>query len=240
MKVKVYPDYNLLSRATADLITGYITKKRNSLVCLASGHSPRGVFECLIQDVKSKRLDLSDCTFVSLDEWIGIAPEQKGSCRAMMDEDLFVPLQIPEINIKFFNGMRSDLDSETSRMNEIIAAHGGLDIMLVGVGTNGHIAMNEPGTSFDSIAHISMLAYETKAVGQKYFSETTELNEGITLGLRHFRESKLPILIANGVKKAEIIRKILSSTPTEALPASVVHLIDNAYVMLDSEAAPSA
>lgn len=239
MKVKVYPDYNLLCRATADLITEYITLKRKSLVCLASGHSPRGVFECLIQDVKSKRLDLSDCTFISLDEWIGIPPTQKGSCRAMMDDDFFRPLNIPQNQIEFFNGMATDLHGEVDRINKLIDAHGVLDIMLVGVGTNGHIAMNEPGSAFDAFAHISTLADETIAVGQKYFSTTTELNEGITLGLRHFRESKLPILIANGVKKAEIIRKILSSTPTEALPASVVHLIDNAYVMLDSEAAPS-
>ncbi|MBA4054609.1 MAG: glucosamine-6-phosphate deaminase [Marivirga sp.] len=237
MKVNTYPDYKTLSRATADLITEYISKKKNSLVCLASGHSPRGVFECLIADVKSKRLDITGCVFVSLDEWIGIAAKQKGSCRDMMDEDFFEPLQIPENHIKFFDGISSDLAGEVSRMDEFILARGGLDIMLVGVGTNGHIAMNEPGTSFDSMAHLSTLADETKTVGQKYFSESTELNEGITLGLRHFRESKLPILIANGIKKTEIVRKILSSTPTEVLPASVIHLIDQGYVMLDKEAA---
>jgi 6-phosphogluconolactonase/glucosamine-6-phosphate isomerase/deaminase len=70
MKINIYPDYKSLSRATADLVAGYITEKKTSLVCLASGHTPRGVFDCLIEDVKSKRLDLSQCTFVSLDEWI--------------------------------------------------------------------------------------------------------------------------------------------------------------------------
>lgn len=238
MKVNKYPDYTTLSRATADLVTEYISKKKNSLVCLASGHSPLGVFKCLVDDVKSKRLDVSECFFVSLDEWVGIAPEQKGSCRAMMDQDLFSALQISASQIKFFDGMSSDLASEVRSMNDLIDAHNGLDIMLVGVGTNGHIAMNEPGTSFDSTTHISTLADETKAVGQKYFSESTELNQGITLGLKHFRESKLPILMANGAKKAAIVQKVLSSTPTEALPASVIHLIDHGYVMLDSEAAP--
>lgn len=237
MKVNTYPDYNTLSRATADLITEYISTKKNSLVCLASGHSPLGVFEYLIDDVRSGRVDMSECTFVSLDEWIGIAPAQKGSCRAMMDDELFVPLQIPENQIRFFDGTSQDPAAEVTRMNELIDSRGGLDIMLVGIGTNGHIAMNEPGTSFDSIAHIGTLADETKAVGQKYFPESTELNEGLTLGLMHFRESKLPILIANGVKKAAIIRDTLASAPNEALPASVIHLIEQGYVMLDKDAA---
>lgn len=240
MKVKVYPDYKTLSRATADLIAEYIGRKKNSLVCLASGHSPRGVFECLIEDVKSERLDLSACTFVSLDEWVGIPPKQKGSCRAMMDEDFFVPLQIGATQIKFFEGMAADLEAEADRMNELIATHDGLDIMLVGVGMNGHIAMNEPGTSFDALAHISTLADETKTVGQKYFVEATDLSRGITLGLKHFREAKLPILIANGEKKAPIIQKILSLRAVETLPATVIHLIDQGFVLLDRGASTAS
>lgn len=236
MKVTIYPDYKSLSRATADLVADYIMKKKDSLICLASGDTPRGVFDCLVEDVKSKRLDLSQCTFVSLDEWVGIPAGQKGSCRAMMDEDLFIPLQVPEERIVFFNGMANNLPREVERINGLIAEHGGLDIMLVGVGTNGHIAMNEPGTSFDVYAHISTLADETKEVGQKYFAATTELDRGITLGLKHFREARLPILMANGQKKAAIIKKALSSPASETLPASIIHLIDHGFVMLDEAA----
>lgn len=236
MKVIVYPDYETLSRATADLIAEFLSKKKDSFVCLASGHSPHGVFECLVQDVKSERLDLSACTFVSLDEWIGIPPRQQGSCRQMMNDDFFRPLHIKESQIEFFDGMDADLIGEADRMNKLIAAHGGLDIMLVGVGMNGHIAMNEPGTSFDAVAHISSLAEQTKTVGQKYFAKATDLSQGITLGLRHFREARLPILIANGEKKATVIQKILSSKAVESLPASVIHLIDQGYVMLDKAA----
>jgi glucosamine-6-phosphate isomerase len=237
MKVNIYQDYKTLSRSTADLIKAYISGKKKSLVCLASGHTPRGVFECLIEDVKSNQLDLSHCTFVGLDEWVGIPAQTKGSCRAMMDEDLFVPLQIPKGRIEFFDGMATDLKSEVDRINSLIAAHGGLDIMMVGIGTNGHIAMNEPGRSFDMFAHISTLANETKEVGQKYFATSTVLNSGITLGLKHFREAKLPILMANGEKKASIIQKTLSTAPVETLPSSIIHLIDHGFVMLDQAAA---
>jgi 6-phosphogluconolactonase/glucosamine-6-phosphate isomerase/deaminase len=109
--------------------------------------------------------------------------------------------------------------------------------MLVGVGTNGHIGMNEPGTSFDSYAHISTLAEETKKVGQKYFSKPTSLSLGITLGLRHLREAKLPIVMASGEKKAEIIAKGLTQTPTEEIPVSISQLIPQGYIMLDEAAA---
>ncbi len=233
MTLKQYPDYASLSRATADLIVKYISAKKNSIVCLASGHTPRAVFECLIDDVKSNRLDISQCIFVSLDEWVGISASQYGSCRAMMDDDFFTPLQIPSSQIKFFNGLADDLEAEAKNMNAFIESYGGLDIMLVGIGTNGHIAMNEPGTSFNAYAHIGILAEETKIVGQKYFSESTTLNKGITLGLKHFRESKLPILMANGEKKTAIMQQTLSSNPVESLPSSVVHLMTQGYIMMD-------
>jgi glucosamine-6-phosphate isomerase len=239
MKVQVYPDYKSLSRATADLISTYIKKKPSSLICLASGHSPLGVFNCMVDDVKSGKLNLDHCTFVSLDEWIGIPASQKGSCREMMDKDFFGPLAIKEHQIIFFDGMAKDLKEEVDKVNRVIEANNGLDIMLVGVGMNGHIAMNEPGTSFDSVAHVSTLAEETKTVGQKYFDTATQLSQGITLGLKHFRNARLPILMANGEKKASIIRRILASAPSESLPASVVQLIDHGIVMLD-EAADSA
>ena len=155
----------------------------------------------------------------------------------MMDRDLFGPLQLAEEQIRFFNGMSPTPEKDCEDMNQFIAAHGGLDIMLVGVGTNGHIAMNEPGTSFNSYAHVSILAEETKKVGQKYFTAETELSKGMTLGLRHLKESGLPIIMANGAKKAAIMKQALTIAPTEQLPASISQLIPNGYIMIDQEAA---
>jgi 6-phosphogluconolactonase/glucosamine-6-phosphate isomerase/deaminase len=224
-----------MSRAAADLIVAFLKAKPMSMICLASGHSPRGIFECLIEDVREKRISLHQCTFVSLDEWIGIGPSDDGSCRAMMDQDLFVPLGIEKSQIVFFDGLSKDSESDVARINKLIDRNGGLDIMLVGVGTNGHIAMNEPGTPFQIRAHLSTLAEETISVGQKYFKKATALSRGITLGLGHFQESRLPILIANGEKKKPIVNRILASLPDEALPASIVHQINGAYVMLTED-----
>ena len=160
-----------------------------------------------------------------------------GSCRNMMDRDLFLPVGVAESNIVFFDALTKNPQRECDRMNQYIASRGGLDIMLVGVGLNGHIAMNEPGASFDLYAHVSDLSEETKQVGQKYFSSQTALSKGLTLGLKHLAESKLPILMANGSKKAPIIKAALTGPVNTAIPASIIQTLPQALVMLDEEAA---
>ncbi len=237
MKIKTYPQYDLLCEEVTDLIKHYLATKRNSFICLASGHTPIGVFQKLVTASRKGEVDLSGCTFISLDEWIGIQPNDPGSCLSMLKRDFFESLNINDSQIVFFNVLAPDLQAECDRLNMLIEKNGGLDIMLVGVGTNGHIGMNEPGTSFHSYAHISNLAEETKSVGQKYFQKSTALSQGITLGLKHFSEAKLPIVMASGKNKAAIIAKGLSIAPTEEIPLSIIQLITQGWVMLDEDAA---
>lgn len=237
MNIHVFKDYSALSKSVSVLITNYIRLKKNALICLASGHTPIGVFRELEKEVKEGKLDLSGCTFLSLDEWLGIDPKDAGSCLTMLNKDCFGPLNIKPEQVEFFNVHATDLTKECERINTLIANNGGLDIMLVGVGVNGHIGMNEPGTSFDSFAHVSQLAEETITVGQKYFEKPTSLSKGITLGLRHLRESKLPIVMASGEKKAPILGKAFSEPATETIPVSIAQLIPQCQVMLDEAAA---
>lgn len=238
MQTKIFPNYESLSRATADLIRDYIIHKKASLICIASGHTPIGVFNCLIQDVRSGVLDISQCTFLSLDEWVGIAPTDSGSCLSMLNKDFFGPLNLPKHQNEYFDVLAGDLDQECNRINALIEKHGGLDVMLVGVGTNGHIGMNEPGTSFWSYAHVSNLAEETKTVGQKYFERQTELSQGLTLGLCHLQEAKLPIVMASGEKKAAIMQQAFTQPqPTEDIPVTIIQIIEQGFVMLDETAA---
>ena len=237
MELKIYPDYQQLSKATAQLIIDVIQKRKNALICIASGHTPVGVFEQLVHEVKFNGLDLDGCTFLSLDEWVGIDPADPGSCLSMLKKDFFTPLQIGEKQLVYFDVTVPDLDKECKRINDFIASHDGLDVMLVGLGTNGHIGMNEPGTSFDTYAHVGELAEETKNTGQKYFSKATVLSNGVTLGLRHLREARLPIVMANGEKKAAIISTMLKGKVTEQVPASIVQQIAQGYVMIDQLAA---
>ena len=156
----------------------------------------------------------------------------------MLKKDFFDPLNIPDTQINSFNVLANDLEQECDRINKLIESYGGIDIMLVGVGTNGHIGMNEPGTSFYSYAHVGDLAEETKTVGQKYFAKETTLSKGLTLGLCHLMEAKLPIVMASGDKKALIIQSAFTQPQaTEEIPVSIVQLIDQGFVMLDTAAA---
>jgi glucosamine-6-phosphate isomerase len=235
MQIQTFADYSELSRRVADLIASTIRKKPFAQICIASGHTPVGVFKCLIEDIKNG-LDVSKVTFISLDEWLNIDPSDPGSCISMLRKDFFDHVTLRKEQIVMFDVMSEPI-VECARINDIIANNGGLDVMLVGIGLNGHIGMNEPGTSFRSYAHLSKLAEETRTSGQKYFQKPTVLTTGITLGLRHFAESRLPIVMANGVKKAAIISKIINNKATEEIPGTIVHNIPQALVMVDAEAA---
>jgi glucosamine-6-phosphate isomerase len=237
MQIKVYPDYETLSARTADLIIQYINQKPASLICIASGHTPIGVFQKLKLAIEQKKVNLNSCTFLSLDEWLGIDPADSGSCLSMLQRDCFIPMQLKPEQTQYFNVQAANPNKECDRINDLIEKNGGLDVMLVGVGTNGHVGMNEPGTSFDSFAHVSELAEETKTVGQKYFTTATTLSQGITLGLNHLRQAKLPIVMANGSRKAAILAKAIKGEATEQIPVSIVHRIPQAWIMLDQEAA---
>jgi glucosamine-6-phosphate isomerase len=234
MTIHTFPDYEALSEATANLIIEVLKKKPDALICIASGDTPLGVCKFL---AKSDKNLFEKCTFVGLDEWVGMDENDEGSCKYGIYQNLLIPLNFPSERIKYFDAKAQDLDSECQKINEFIASRGGLDVMLVGVGMNGHIALNEPNTPFDIYAHVSDLEEVTKSVGQKYFTKETILTQGITLGLAHLQEAKLPILIVNGQRKAPVVNAALTGEITEKFPASIFQKIERSIVLLDLEAA---
>ena len=168
---------------------------------------------------------------------MGIPPDNEGSCHHYLQRNLFNPLNIEGRQMHLFNAMARDLQGECTNMDRIIRDHGGIDLMLVGVGMNGHIGFNEPGVSMDGYAHVVELDGTTRSVGQKYFRQSTKLHQGITLGLTHFLESRRGILMAGGIRKAEVIRKALKGPVTDRVPASCIQKHPNGIAMLDAEAA---
>ena len=234
MTIHTFPNYETLSEATAHLIIDVLKQNPEALICIASGDTPLGVCKFLAQSDKNL---FNKCTFVGLDEWVGMDENDEGSCKYGIYQNLLIPLNIPSERIKYFDAKAEDLESECLKINDFIASKGGLDVMLVGVGMNGHIALNEPNTPFDIYAHVSDLEEITISVGQKYFTKNTILTQGITLGLAHLQDATLPILIANGNRKADVINKALNGEITEQFPASVLQKLENALVMLDGAAA---
>lgn len=236
MHIKIYKDYHALSTAAADEMIALLNDKPDAVICLASGHTPQLTCELFVISALENKTDLSRFTFIGLDEWVGIPPEDPGTCHYFFQKELFQQLDISPSQIHLFDALAEDLDAECKKMDAVIAAKGGIDLMIVGIGMNGHIGFNEPGVSFELYSHVMELDDITKSVGQKYFASFTNLHQGITIGLQHLQDAKRVLLLANGSKKAELVKETVQGELTNAFPASIMQLHPNGVVMLDVEA----
>ncbi|MBB5394040.1 glucosamine-6-phosphate deaminase [Mucilaginibacter sp. AK015] len=237
MKISVYETYDDMSRAAAELVAQQLAEKPASVLCFPSGDSPTGTLKYLVEWANEGKIDLSQCFFIGLDEWVGMDENDQGSCKYYLKTNFFDKLNTKLTNVTLFDARAADLDGECERINNFISNKGGLDIMMVGIGMNGHLGLNEPGTPFDLYAHRSVLDPVTVQVGQKYFDKETVLTEGITLGLKHLAEAGKAVLIASGAKKAGIIAESLQGTVSTEVPASILQKLPNAIVLLDKDAA---
>ncbi|MGZ8559767.1 MAG: glucosamine-6-phosphate deaminase [Chitinophagaceae bacterium] len=237
MQLKIYKDYQNLSDAAANEIIELVKKKPGAVVCMASGDTPRLTCKLFVEKAKAEKLDLTRMTFIGLDEWVAIPPENDGSCHYFFQTEIFKPLHLSTKQMHLFNAMSANLEEEYKKMDKIILEKGGIDLMIVGIGMNGHIGFNEPGVSFNNYAHVIDLDETTITVGQKYFKTSVTIQKGITLGLKHLQESKKVLLLANGTKKAGVIKKAVEGEVTNLFPASIMQSHANGFVMVDEEAA---
>lgn len=237
MKTLRFSNYEDLSAYAADEIANAIKQKPNLVLCMASGHTPALTAELLTKKLLAEKTDYSQITFIGLDEWVSLPRENEGSCYYFFNTKLFQPLQLPPSQYFLFDAMANDLEAECKKMDAVIEKHGGIDIMLVGIGMNGHIGFNEPGTPFNKLCHVAELDDTTKTVGQKYFKEKTLLHQGITIGLGHLMNAKKVFLKADGTRKAAVIKKTVEGEVNESFPASIMQQHANGFVIVDEEAA---
>lgn len=237
MKVNMFENYEKMSKATADYIIDYVNKKPESLLCLAGGDTPLLAYSYLIEAAKNNKVDFSKCKFVSLDEWVGLDIKVKGSCIETLYRTVYSKLNLKEEQICFFNGLAKDLNAECKRIDDFISENNGIDIILLGIGMNGHLGFNEPNVDVDLYSTVVPLDPVTKTVGAKYFSENVNLTGGITLGMKHVMESKNVVLIANGLKKAEIVKATVEGEISNKVPSSLARKASNSQIFLDKEAA---
>jgi len=237
MRTICFPDYRHLSDFAADEIAIAIKNKPDLTLCMASGHTPALAAELLVKKLREEKIDYSRFTFFGLDEWVGLPPSNEGSCHYFFQQKIFTPLALKPSQYFLFNSLANDPESECVKMDKAIASKAGIDIMIVGIGMNGHIGFNEPGTPFTILSHMATLDEVTRSVGQKYFKQETSLNKGITIGLGHLMNARKVILMANGNKKAEVIKNAVEGLVTPSFPASIIQQHRNAVVLLDEEAA---
>lgn len=236
MRTVILNKQNLFEKMAADLIA--ITSNINEpLICPASGDTPIGLYHELVKRVNAKQLDVSKWNFIGLDEWLGMNGEDEGSCRNSLDREFFQPLHIDETRISFFDGKSPIPKDECRNAEAYIEANEGIDVAILGLGMNGHIAMNEPGTSKNMRSHVCDIAEETQQVGQKYFKSPTPITQGITLGIGTLLDSTHIMLMVTGAKKAAIVQRIFSSAETPDIPATYFMSHPNITIYLDTEAA---
>jgi galactosamine-6-phosphate isomerase len=237
MEIKIYNNYETLATATANAMIALIQQKPNATICLASGHTPLLPCQAFVKNVKEQNIDISKVTFLGLDEWVGVPPANEGSCHYFLYNTVFTPLNLKPNQIHVFDAMASDLTAECKKMDNTISTKGGIDLMIVGIGINGHIGFNEPGVSFTNYSHVIELDETTIQVGQKYFPAAITLSKGITIGLQHLMQSKQVILIANGEKKAAIIKQTVEQKVSNQIPATIMQTHANGIIMVDEAAA---
>lgn len=239
MNLQIHPSYQALSEEAATLVINQVKQKPNSVLCFASGDTPKLTCERIVALTTNQTVDFSQCAFIGLDEWVGISPTTDGSCQKFFHQYLLDPLGLQQHQIRLFNVLAKDLMVECHLTDQFIKQKGGIDLMLVGVGMNGHIGFNEPGVSENLHCHVIDLEPMTIAVGQKYFNGETKLKQGITVGLKHLMETQHLLVLANGPKKSAIMREALEGEISTRVPASIIRKHKNVTVLLDKEASSS-
>ncbi|HYE55156.1 MAG TPA: glucosamine-6-phosphate deaminase [Chitinophagaceae bacterium] len=237
MQLTICPTYqNLSQRAASDLLQ-ILQSIEQPLICTASGASPAGLYKELVELVETNNADTSDWHFVGLDEWKGMNGSDEGSSHHQVIHQLFKPLNIPPNHICFFDGKADDLNAECKKTEDFIEQRGGITVAILGIGVNGHIAMNEPGTSALLRSHIATLHPSTQQIAQKYFKEPRPADTGITLGLATLLQAKHLFLLASGPSKAQSIYQMLNDPISEDLPATLLRNHPGLHIYLDKEAA---
>lgn len=239
MRVLVRPDYRTLSRQAAELVAEAVNLKPDLTLGLPTGHTPLGMYEELVRRHREDALDFSRVRTFNLDEYLGLEPDHPRSYRTYMNDHLFRHVNIQPANTGIPSSMPDDANQECDRYEHAIRDAGGIDLLIAGVGGNGHIAFNEPGSSFKSRTRVVQLAAQTIAHALPYFgTEAGVPKRAITIGIGNILEARRIILLASGSSKADAVKRALQGPPVESLPASALQLHHDVTAILDKEAAP--
>lgn len=238
MKLIVVNNYEELSKVAAKEFSKIIKEKENAVLGLATGGSPVGMYKELIRMYEQKELNFSKITTVNLDEYIGLNPEHNQSYRYFMNNNLFNHINIDKSNTFVPNGLAEDLEAQCKEYDQKISELGGIDIQLLGVGNNGHIAFNEPNNELSSGTHIISLTDNTIEANARFFDNIYDVpRKAITMGVGGIMKAKKIILIASGESKAEAIKGIFSGKITTANPATMLQMHRDVTIIVDEAAA---
>ncbi len=238
MNILVMKDYKEISRQAALLVAASVALKPDLVLGLPTGRTPIQMYKELVLIYKNGFVDFKRVITFNLDEYIGIPRKDPNSYYSYMQRNFFKYVNIRSENIHIPDGMARDLKKECERYEMLIRKKGPIDLMILGIGHNGHIGFNEPSDEFIPETHIEVLTEKTRKANSKYFGSISKVpKRAITMGLGTIMHSKKIILLASGKDKAETIKRALTGNITPNFPASILRLHRDCTFILDKEAA---
>lgn len=237
MKIIKTENYSQMSRMAANLISAQVIMKPDCVLGLATGSTPIGTYEQLIERYDNGDLDFSQVTTINLDEYRGLSPENDQSYRYFMENHLFKSINVRPECTHVPDGLEPDCAKACSDYNKLIADCGGIDLQLLGLGLNGHIGFNEPGSAFEKETHCVDLTESTIRANSRFFASMDEVpKQAYTMGIKTIMQAKKILIIVNGAGKAEIVRDAFFGPITPKVPASVLQLHPDVTLIGDADA----
>ena len=238
MKILIEKDYESMSKVASEIFIKEIKEKPDIILGLATGSTPKGMYKEIIRYHKEEGLDFSKVRTFNLDEYVGLSHDHPSSYGYYMNSQLFNHINIHRENVYIPNGKAENLKECCKNYDKMISKFGGIDLLLLGIGEDGHIAFNEPADSLSVGTSIAKLAESTIEVNSRFFESIDEVPKtAITMGMGSILKSKKIVLLANGINKANVIKRLLSEDKVDPrLPVSFLLLHPNVTVIIDEEA----
>lgn len=237
MKVFIVDNYEQMSQKGAEIIADVVKSNSNPVLGLATGSTPIGTYEKLAEMNRSGEISFKNVRTVNLDEYVGLDKNSDQSYVYFMSENLFDKIDIDKNNTNLPSGIAADFDEECKRYSALLEANR-QDIQLLGLGSNGHVGFNEPGTPFDSMTHIVDLTESTIKDNSRLFSNIEEVpRQAITMGISEIMKSKKVLVLASGRNKANAVYQMVKGEISENCPATVLQNHPDCIVVVDKDAA---
>lgn len=237
MRIYKATDYKDMSRKAANIISAQVIMKPNCVLGLATGSTPVGTYQQLIEWYKKGDLDFSEVTSVNLDEYKGLPKENDQSYYYFMHTNLFDHVNIRPDHTHLPDGTEPDSKKECARYEALIQSLGGVDLQLLGLGHNGHIGFNEPGTAFDKETHCVDLQERTIEANKRFFASAADVpRQAYTMGIKTIMQAKKILIVVSGEDKAQIVRDAFFGPVTPSVPASILQLHNDVTLVADAAA----
>lgn len=237
MKIIKAKDYNDMSRKAANIISAQVIMKPNCVLGLATGSTPIGTYAQLVDWYRKGDLDFSEVTTVNLDEYKGLTRDNDQSYYYFMNDNLFSKVNINLERTFLPDGTEPDSDKACRDYNKVIAAVGGVDLQLLGLGHNGHIGFNEPGMAFEAETHCVDLTESTMKANQRFFASMEDVpRQAYTMGIKTIMQAKKILIVVSGSDKAAIVKEAFFGPITPKVQASVLQLHNDVTLVADEAA----